>query len=221
MKLEKNKLLICCDGGGASGKTTGAKLIAKKYKLNFLSSGNLYRFASYKILKNRPSNEISYLKKIFKKFKVSQIKTNKNLHSPIISEHTSLIAKKLKIRKILKDIQIKFVKSNRKSVLEGRDTAQILPAADIKFFFKCSLDIASKRRFLELRKKNKKIKFIEVKKSLKLRNLRDKSRKHSPLLKSRDAIVIDTGKLTKKQMVNVMSKVIDRKLKNKYENRRK
>ena len=155
MKLEKNKLLICCDGGGASGKTTGAKLIAKKYKLNFLSSGNLYRFASYKILKNRPSNEISYLKKIFKKFKVSQIKTNKNLHSPIISEHTSLIAKKLKIRKILKDIQIKFVKSNRKSVLEGRDTAQILPAADIKFFFKCSLDIASKRRFLELRKKNK------------------------------------------------------------------
>ena len=77
MKLEKNKLLICCDGGGASGKTTGAKLIAKKYKLNFLSSGNLYRFASYKILKNRPSNEISYLKKIFKKFKVSQIKTNK------------------------------------------------------------------------------------------------------------------------------------------------
>ena len=52
-KFEKNNLdmIISCDGGAASGKTTGAKMISKKYKLKFLSSGMLYRYASYIILK--------------------------------------------------------------------------------------------------------------------------------------------------------------------------
>ena len=47
------RLIISCDGGAASGKTTGARLIAKKYKLKFLSSGMLYRYASYLILKKK------------------------------------------------------------------------------------------------------------------------------------------------------------------------
>ena len=61
-KVIKN-LIISCDGGAASGKTTGAKLIAKKYGLKFLSSGMLYRYASYMILKKKPKNQIVFLKK--------------------------------------------------------------------------------------------------------------------------------------------------------------
>ena len=51
MKLKNKILRITCDGGAATGKSTGAKLIAKKYKLAFLSSGLLYRYSSYLILK--------------------------------------------------------------------------------------------------------------------------------------------------------------------------
>ena len=54
MKLKKKiKLLIACDGGAASGKTTAAKLISMKYGLNFLSSGLLYRYISYKLIKKK------------------------------------------------------------------------------------------------------------------------------------------------------------------------
>ena len=56
-KRDIRKLIISCDGGAASGKTTGAKMISKKYNLKFLSSGMLYRYASYLILKNKPKNE--------------------------------------------------------------------------------------------------------------------------------------------------------------------
>ena len=64
MKLKKiDDFIISCDGGAASGKTTGAKLIAKKYNLKFLSSGMLYRYAGYLLLKKNPKNEISFLKK--------------------------------------------------------------------------------------------------------------------------------------------------------------
>lgn len=59
-----NKIIrISCDGGGATGKSTGAKMIAKKYKLKFLSSGLLYRYASYLLIKNKPKNQINFLKK--------------------------------------------------------------------------------------------------------------------------------------------------------------
>ena len=93
----------------------------------------------------------------------------------------------------------------------------ILPNADIKFFFKCDLNTAAKRRFRELRKKNRNTSLKDVKKSIKIRNYRDISRKNSPLLKSPDAIIVDTGKLKNIQsMINKMSKEIEKKIKIKY-----
>ena len=63
MRSNNSKFQISCDGGAATGKSTGGRLIAKKYKLKFLSSGILYRYASYLILSNRPKNKIIFLKK--------------------------------------------------------------------------------------------------------------------------------------------------------------
>ena len=95
------KLVISCDGGAASGKTTGAKLISKKYKLKFLSSGMLYRYAGYLLLKNNQNDEIKFLKKKFKKINLNKI-SKMNLNTQNISEYTSKIAKIKKIRNILK-----------------------------------------------------------------------------------------------------------------------
>ena len=62
MKLKKNKkinsLIIACDGESSSGKSTGAKLISKKYKLHLLNSGLLFRFAGSLILKYKPKKKI-------------------------------------------------------------------------------------------------------------------------------------------------------------------
>jgi len=218
LKLKKyHKLIIAADGSAASGKTTGAKKISKKYGLKFLSSGLLYRFASHQILKYRPKNKIAFLKKKFRKLNLKKL-NNINLHSSKISEHTSIIAKEKKIRLILKSFQKNFSKKFNKVCIEGRDIGTvILPKADIKFFFKCDLNTAAKRRFKELKKKNKKIKFQTVKKQLQIRNFRDVSRKNSPLLKSPDAVIVDTGKLRKiPQMMKKMSEVVEGKIKNKY-----
>ena len=63
MKLKNKLFQIACDGGAATGKSTGAKMISKKYNLKFLSSGLLYRYSSYLILKYNPKNEAKFLKK--------------------------------------------------------------------------------------------------------------------------------------------------------------
>jgi len=218
LKLKKNyKLIIAADGSAASGKTTGAKKVSKKYGLKFLSSGLLYRYASYQLIKSKPKNKISFLKKSFKRLNIKKL-NSKNLHTQEISKYTSIIAKEKKIRTILKTYQIKFAKKYNKVCIEGRDIGTvILPKADIKFFFKCSLQVASKRRFRELKKINKKIKFSDVKKAMSLRNNLDKNRKNSPLIQAKNAVIVRTDKLKNiKGMVNKMSEIIDKKIKEKY-----
>ena len=213
MKYKSNIIQVACDGGAATGKTTGAIMISKKYKLKFLSSGLLYRYAGFLIMKYRPKNEIKFLKKKFNNLNYNKL-NKMSLHTVEISEFSSIIAKKNEVRKILKKYQQKFSKKYKNCCIEGRDiSTKILPYSDIKFYFKCSLHIAAKRRFKELKSKNKKIKFAEVKKALRIRNISDTQRKYSPLLKHRNSIEIDTGKLDKAAMLAKMSEHVDKVLK--------
>ena len=211
------KLIVAADGSAASGKTTGARLISKKYGLQFLSSGLLYRYASYLLLKHKPKNTIFFLKKSFKNLNLKKL-NNKFLHSPEISAYTSIIAKEKNIRNILKIFQIKFAKKFDKVCIEGRDIGTvILPKADIKFFFKCSLNIAAKRRFKELKKTNRHITLSEVKKAMRIRDNLDKKRKNSPLIQAENAVIVQTDKLKNiRGMLNKMSEIIEEKIKEKY-----
>ena len=213
----KNKIFkITCDGGAATGKSTGAKLIAKKYGLAMLSSGLLYRYASYILLKHKPKSKITFLKKNFRNLNYKKL--NKiNLHTSSISDYSAIIAKNKYVRNILKECQKKFIRKNKGCVLEGRDAStKILPNSDVKFYFICNLNIAAKRRYKELKKKTNKIKLKEVKKAINKRNIMDMNRKISPLQKHDDAIVVNTGKLNKQEMVAKMSKYVETALMAKY-----
>ena len=81
------------------------------------------------------------------------------------------------------------------------------PRYDLAFYFVCNLNVASYRRWIDIKKK---VPLKEVKDSLKKRTLMDKKRKNSPLIKVKDAILIRTDKLSKKQVVLKMSKYIER-----------
>jgi cytidylate kinase len=216
LKPLNKSIQIACDGGGATGKSTGAKMISKKYKLKFLSSGLLYRYASFVLLKHKPKNQLYFLKNKFTKLNYKKL-DKINLHTPVISKYSSIIAKNIKIRNILKNFQINFSKINKNCCIEGRDiSTKILPHSDVKFYFKCALNKAAARRHKELKKIDPAIKLNEVKKALKARNLLDTKRKHSPLLKHRNSVEIDTGKLNKQAMLKKMSKYIDKVLLKKY-----
>ena len=218
-KIDKKKLCLAFDGFSASGKSLGAKLISKKYKLNLLNSGLLYRYAAYLIIKNKPKRKIPFLKKKFTKLNYKYL-TSLNLHSEKISNFSAIIAKQKKVRLILKEYQKKFAKKFNRIAIEGRDiSTKILndnPRYDISFFFKCDLNTAAYRRWKDLKTSNKKITLNEVKKSLKQRNKLDLSRRFSPLIQSKDSIIIRTDILNKKAMVAKMSKEIEKKLLLKY-----
>ena len=222
MKLKKNnkeKLCIAFDGFGASGKSLGAKLISKKYKLKLLNSGLLYRYAAFLILKNKPKNKITFLKKKFSKLNYKYL-SSLNLYSEKISTYSSIIAKNKKVRLVLKEYQKKFAKKFNRIAIEGRDISTVIlnknPRYDIAFFFKCNLNLAAYRRWADLKRSNKRITLAVVKKSLKKRNELDVKRRFSPLIQTKDSIIIRTDILNKKAMVSKMSKEIEKKLLLKY-----
>jgi len=206
-----NNLIIACDGESASGKSTAAKLISKKYNLLLINSGLLYRYGSKLSLKYKPKNIVSFLEKKFKVVSYKAI-SKQNLHSEKISNHVAVLAKNKKIREIINRFQKKIIKNNKKICVEGRDIASKIlarnPKYDLAFYFKCNLNTASYRRWIDIKKK---VSIKEVKNSLKKRTQMDKKRKNSPLIKVKDAILIRTDKLSKKQVLSKMTYYIEKK----------
>jgi len=204
------KLIIACDGESASGKSTAAKLISKKYGLLLINSGLLYRYASKEIINNNPKNKVIFLKKKFRNISYKKI-LKLNLHSEEISNHVALLAKNNSVRKIINFFQKKLINKNKRICVEGRDIASKIlaknPKYDLAFYFKCNIKVASYRRWLDIKKK---VSLKNVKKSLINRTYMDKKRKNSPLIKVNDAILIRTDKLSKKQVLSKMSEHINK-----------
>ena len=211
--MVKYKLIIACDGESASGKSTAAKLISKKYNLLLINSGLLYRYCSKIVIKKKPKNIFFFLKKKLTKISYKAIAKQK-LHSEEISNHVAILAKNKKVREIVNQFQMKIIMMNNRICVEGRDIASKIlaknPKYDLAFYFKCNLEIAAYRRWLDLKKS---VPFKEVKKSLKIRTSLDKKRKNSPLIKVKDAILIRSDKLNKKEVLSKMSKAVEKILK--------
>ena len=208
------KLIIACDGESASGKSTAAKMISKKYGLLLVNSGLLYRYASKLVINHKPKNEVEFLNRKFKKISYKRISKLK-LHSEKISNHVAILAKNKRIREIVNRFQMKIIRSNNRICVEGRDIASKIlaknPKYDVAFYFKCSLEVAAYRRWLDLKKSTP---LKVVKQSLKMRTMSDKKRKNSPLIKVKDAILVGSDKLNKKEVLAKMSKANDKVLKN-------
>ena len=89
-----NKLIIACDGESASGKSTAAKLISKKYKLLLVNSGLLYRYASKLLINNNPKIKIKKITKSVSLVGPSiQIKTLLVFDSSLFSNEVSILSR--------------------------------------------------------------------------------------------------------------------------------
>ena len=218
MKKKKNIITVAIDSPAAAGAGTQAKLISKHYKLFYLDTGKIYRFIGKLKLENKDKFNYRMVKRKIKNMKMANLKS-KELLSNEVAISASIIAKDKKIRDIVHKFQQKcaYQPPNRYkgSVLDGRDiiTVQVKDAM-FKFFITASLKTRAKRRYDEYKKLNKKISFNDVFKSLKIRDKSDKERKFGPLKKTKDSILINTTKLSKKACFKKIKAIMDKKLNN-------
>ena len=216
MLKRKNILKIAIDSPAAAGAGTLAKAISKHFNLMYVDTGKAYRLiALYKIKYPKKFN-LKFIKKKIKALKIKDLQ-NKLLLSDEVGTVASIVAKNKSIRKLIHNFQINFAynppKKYNGSCLDGRDiTYNIIPDADFKFFITANLKIRAMRRYKELKRLKKPITYKEVLKSIKNRDKSDYNRKISPLKKTKDSLLINTTKLSKRACFLKIKKIIDRKL---------
>lgn len=218
MKKRKNIITVAIDSPAAAGAGTQAKLIAKHYNLLHLDTGRIYRLIGKLKLENSKNFSYSLIRKKINNLKIKNLQ-NKNLLSDKVAISASIISKDKKIRDIVHRFQKNCAYNPPKkysgSVLDGRDIISVqVKDAKFKFFITASLNMRAKRRFKEYKNLNKKITYKEVLKSLRNRDKSDRKRKHGPLKKTKDSILINTTKLSKKACFAKIKAIMDRKLNN-------
>ncbi len=216
MKKRKNIITVAIDSPAAAGAGTQAKLISKKYKLFYLDTGKIYRYIGKLKLDKKRKFNYKMVKRKIDNMKLGYLK-NKSLLSNEVATSASIIAKDKKIRNIVHKFQQKCAynppKKYRGSVLDGRDIITIqVKDAMFKFYITANIKVRAKRRFDEYQKLNKKITYKEVLKSLRNRDKSDKNRKFGPLKKTKDSILINTTKLSKKACFQRIKAIMDKKL---------
>ena len=218
MIKRKNIIKVAIDSPAAAGAGTLAKAISKHYKLFYLDTGKIYRFIAFIKLKFPKKFNQKLIRSKIKSLKLKDL-TNKSLLSDEVGTEASKISKIKAVRKIVHSFQLNLAynppKKYKGSCLDGRDiTYNIVPDADFKFYITADVKIRALRRFKELKRLKKNITYIQVLKSIKKRDKNDLNRKISPLKKTKDSLLINTTKLTKRACFLKIKKIIDRKTNN-------
>lgn len=210
------KITIAIDGYSSCGKSTMAKALAKKLGYVFIDSGAMYRGVTLYCMRNnlfdadgnpQIADIISALPNITITFQFNEetltsdlILNKENVESSIRMPD---VAAKVSSVASIKEVRAKLVEEQRKMgmnggiVMDGRDIGSVVfPNAELKLFVTAKPEIRAQRRFDELKDKQVNTSFEEVLKNLQERDLIDSTRTESPLVKTPDAIEIDTTDLT-------------------------
>lgn len=221
----KKNIIVTIDGPAGSGKSTSAKLIAKKLGFTYLDTGAMYRAITFLALANNCIENEDQIIKLAKdaviNFQAHDGKTevfinNKDVTDAIrtfeVNSKVSEISRIPEVRTALVKIQQQFGENNN-IVAEGRDTGTVVfPHADVKIFLIASIEERAKRRLKEFHEKGEKISIEEIAGNITKRDKIDSTREVSPLLKADDAFEIDTSNVTIDEQVNQILEKVSEKI---------
>lgn len=210
------KNVIAIDGPVGVGKSTVAKLVAKRLGYLFLNTGDMYRALTWSALSqgvdiNDKRRVVQFLKKeVGWKFKkkdgrirvvVGDQELNRVLRSERISRATPTVAQIPAVRQALRKMQRDIALAGR-VVLEGRDTTtHVTPDARLKVYLDASIAERARRRWAQLKEDGKRVKLESIYEAARLRDLREKKRKIMPSFRTHGTLVLDTSSMSLEAVV--------------------
>ena len=203
--------VIAIDGPSASGKGTVAQLVADKLGFHYLDSGALYRIVAFSAQKNNIEwNQADALGKLASileiQFKKGEIYLDGNciteaVRSEEMSRGASVVAVHPKVRAALLYLQRSFRQAPG-LVADGRDMASVVfTDAKLKIFLTASVEVRAERRYQQLKNKHLSANYEKILADLQQRDLRDSARSASPLIQTKDALLLDTTQHSIEQAV--------------------
>ncbi len=211
-----SQISIAIDGPAGSGKSTIAKIIAKKLGIVYIDTGAMYRaIALYFIDKDKDLNDLQYIVSQLDSINISlkyedgqqyiflnNKDVTKQIRNLAVTEGSSVVSRIKEVRQKLVSMQQNFAKC-QSIIMDGRDIGtNVLPNANLKIYLYADIDERVKRRCEDFKKMNEPFTIEEVKSSMIKRDYEDMNRENSPLTKAEDAIEIDTTNLSVDEVVN-------------------
>jgi len=211
-------LIIAIDGPAGSGKSTSAKLIAKKLDYLYIDTGAMYRAITFHALENRAIGDESRIIELARKCKIelrynddevvvvlNDKNISKEIRSTDVNSSVSDVSKISDVRKLMVEKQREMAAKGIGVVMEGRDIGTVVfPNADVKIFLTAALDTRANRRASEYTENGSKVLVDDIKNNLSNRDKIDSNRNDSPLTKAPDAIEVDTTNVTIDEQVNLI-----------------
>lgn len=201
----KNNIIIAIDGPAGAGKSTIAKLVAKKLKINYLDTGAMYRAITLKCLNlGIDLSDEKRVSKISEQAKITFIKNEVFLDGENVENEIRTLRVSSKVSNVakIKNVRINLVELQRKigleqdCILDGRDIGSyVFPNANFKFYLNATPLERATRRYKELILKGVKITLEEVLEDVQNRDNIDSNRKFAPLVKADDAVEINTDNM--------------------------
>lgn len=216
------EFIVTVDGPAGSGKSTIAKIIAKKYGFTYLDTGAMYRMIALYALENsidlQDSKAIETMLKNTKldivgnQFFLNGKDVSDEIRTPKVSAIVSPVSAIKEVRVKLVDLQ-REISKGKSVILDGRDIGTVVfPSGDVKIYLVASPEERAKRRLKEYEEKGVEADYESVLASIKERDFIDSTRKESPLKKAEDAHEIDSSTMSIDEVVEVISKYIDEKI---------
>ena len=224
-----DKITIAIDGFSSTGKSTIAKLIAKKYNFIYVDTGAMYRAVTLFAMQNNfitndfmdQTNLIKNLKEITLSFQfnmnlgfaemfLNNVNVEKEIRTLEVSQFVSKIATISEVRKKLVSEQQEMGKQGG-IVMDGRDIGTVVfPNAHLKLFMTASADKRAMRRYNELIAIGDNVSFEDILFNVQERDRIDSTRKDSPLIMADDAIEFDNSDMGITEQFDKICSVIDR-----------
>ncbi len=216
---------IAIDGPASAGKSTVAKLVAKKLDYIYCDTGAMYRAVTYAALKQGVAlDDDAALKKMLTQFDLKFIPADpeqlvivngeditKQIRFPEITNQVSLVSAQPSVREEMTKRQQEIASAGA-IVMDGRDIGTtVLPQAEVKIFLVASVHERAVRRYKENISKGIETSMQTLEDEIKARDYKDSHREISPLTQASDAILLDTTSLNITQVVEKILKFIHEK----------
>ena len=215
------KISIAIDGPSAAGKSTIAKIIAKKLEYVYIDTGAMYRCVGYyAIMNNIDINDENKICSVLKDIHITMDNANniylndQNVSTKIRTDEISMAASKVSSYKDVRAFlveQQRDMASNGGVILDGRDIGTVvLKDAELKIYQIASANTRAMRRYLENKERGLEADLDTILKDIEQRDYQDSHREHSPLKQADDAIVLDTSTLSLDEVVEAVMKLVEK-----------
>ena len=211
---------IALDGPAGSGKSTVAKIIARKMNITYLDTGSMYRAFTYYALDKNVSHEdeqgiLALLDSIDLVLDKENVFVNgkdvtKEIRMERIDQNVSNYAALRPVREKMVQIQ-REISKGKSVIMDGRDIGSVvLPDAEYKFYLDATPEERARRRYIQNIERGKEVPYEDILRDIRRRDEIDTTREVDPLVICDDAVVVDTSDMTIYDVVDFIVKTIDK-----------